>query len=161
MQKRNRARRWRRGGNERPAKGSLEIRISRRGEERNKEAVSTHCNTLQHTATHGIALQHIATHCDTLRHTATHCDTLQHTAIHCDTLRHIVTHCNTLQHTATHSNCQEAMSSKVLGDVEWVVSHMKAPCHMTQAEQKIKQNREFQGLYKVICMSRTHALCHI
>jgi len=51
--------------------------------------VTTHCNTLQHTAN---ALRHIA-----LQHTATqrktHCNTLQHTA---NALRHIA-----LQHTAT------------------------------------------------------------
>jgi len=39
---------------------------------RQRKALCSHCNTLQHTATH----------CNTLQHTATHCNTLQHTAIH-------------------------------------------------------------------------------
>ena len=92
--------------------------------------ISTHCNTLQHTAshtaTHCNTLQrtaiHCTTRCNTLQHqmsseltleniyilqnTATHCNTLHHTATHCNTLHHTLhhtaTHCNTRQHTATH-----------------------------------------------------------
>jgi len=70
--------------------------------------VSTHCNTLQHTATHCNALQHIATLrvivgrvsqplqddptasflvcVNTLQHAVTRCNTLQHTATLCDTM---------------------------------------------------------------------------
>ena len=44
----------------------------------------------------------VTTHCNTLQHTATHCDTLRHTVTHCCTRRHTVTHCNTLRHAATH-----------------------------------------------------------
>ena len=68
--------------------------------------VSTHCNTLQHTATHCNTLQHTATHCSTLQHTATHCNALQHTATHCNTLQHTAAHCNTLHH--------QAMAARVL-----------------------------------------------
>jgi len=66
--------------------------------------VSTHCNTLQHTATHCNTRRLTATHCNTLQLTATHCDSLQHTATHCHTLQHTATHCNTLPLTATHCN---------------------------------------------------------
>ena len=81
--------------------------------------VSTHFNTLQHTATHCSTLQHTAIYCnalppthvcvchdcfDTLQHTTTHCNTLQQTATHGNTLQHTATHCNTLHHTATHCN---------------------------------------------------------
>ena len=38
----------------------------------------------------------LTTHCNTLQHTATHCNTLQYTAMHCNTLQHTATHCNTL-----------------------------------------------------------------
>jgi len=68
--------------------------------------LSTHCNTLQHTATHCHTLQHTAAHCNTLQHTATHCITLQHTASHCNTLQLTATHCNSLQLTATHYRWQ-------------------------------------------------------
>ena len=61
--------------------------------------ITTHCNTLQHTATHCITLQHTASHGNTLQHTATHCNTLQHTA----------TLCNTLQHTAIQSSTEELL----------------------------------------------------
>jgi len=85
------------------------------------QIVSTHCNTLQHTAIHCNTLQYTATHCNTLQYTATHCNTLriylaflvcqivsthcntlQYTATHFNTLQHTATHCSTLQHTATH-----------------------------------------------------------
>jgi len=59
--------------------------------------VTTHCNTLQHTAAHCSTLQHTLD--DTLQHTATHCSTLQHTAAHCSTLQHTAAHCSTLQYT--------------------------------------------------------------
>jgi len=97
--------------------------------------MSTHCNTLQHTATHCNTLQHTATHCNTLQHSLSVCiclflhvialnntlqHTLQHPATHCSTLflcvyvsfymssrltTHCNTRCNTLQHTATLSFC--------------------------------------------------------
>jgi len=37
--------------------------------------ISSHCNTLQHTATHYHTLPHNATHCNALQRTATHCNT--------------------------------------------------------------------------------------
>ena len=57
---------------------------------------TTRYNTLKHTEPVGpVAVPlHITTHCNTLQHTATHCNTLQHTATHYNALPH------TLQHTA-------------------------------------------------------------
>ena len=69
--------------------------------------MSTHCNTLQHTATHCNTLQYTATHCNTLQHTATHCNmqwvfvTLKVHAMMSSVLQHAAKRCNTLQHTAT------------------------------------------------------------
>ena len=70
--------------------------------------LSTHCNTLQHTAPHCNTLQHTATHYNTIvpgsvgdtlphirsLHTATHCNTLQHAASHCSTQQQAATNCN-------------------------------------------------------------------
>ena len=66
--------------------------------------ITTHCNTLQHTATHCNTLQHTATHCNTLQRTAALCYTLQHTAALCNTLQPTAALCNTLQHTAALCN---------------------------------------------------------
>ena len=89
--------------------------------------ITTHCNTVKHTATQCNALQHsaahcnnhelstqlriskkTATHCPTLQHTSTHtstrCNMLQKTAASCITLHHTATHYSTLQHTAAHCN---------------------------------------------------------
>jgi len=94
------------------------------------QILSTHCNTLQHTATHCNVPQHLqgqcnyATHCNTLHHFMlvgygpifrAHCNTLQFdrlqkSAMSCNTLCLPVTfksmagNANTLQHTATHCN---------------------------------------------------------
>ena len=46
----------------------------------------------------------MSTHWNTLQHTATRCNTLQHTATHCNTLHHTAPHCNTMQHITPHSN---------------------------------------------------------
>ena len=96
--------------------------------------LSTHCNTLQHTATHCNTLQHTATHCNTLQHTSTRCatrgggvsnvsavalwcfigiplssNTPLHTATRCNTLRHTATHCNTNEHAAPHAEAALAI----------------------------------------------------
>ena len=57
------------------------------------------CNTLQHITTHGNTLQHTAIH---YSHTGAHWSTMQQTAAHCNKLRNAATNCNTLQHTAAH-----------------------------------------------------------
>jgi len=40
------------------------------------------------------ALLSLTTHCNTLQHSATRCNTQQHTATRCNTLQHTATHCN-------------------------------------------------------------------
>ena len=60
---------------------------------------ATHCNTSKRNIyykreLYGVPV--ITTHCNTLQHTATHCNTLQHTATHYGTLQHRRAH-NLLQ----------------------------------------------------------------
>jgi len=78
--------------------------LSQRYRKKKKDSLSTHCNTLHHTATRCDTLHHAATRYHALQHTATQCNTRQHTATHDDTLQQIATHGNTRQHTAAHCN---------------------------------------------------------
>ena len=86
--------------------------------------VSTHCNTLQHTATHcNMLVLQVRTHEDggcalAMPYScgATHCNTLQHTAPHCTTLQHAATHYNTLQHTG----CALATGSYLIPLLQYV-----------------------------------------
>jgi len=73
----------------------------------------THTHTYTHTHTHAITihtqveklmLRCITTHCNTLQHTAKYCNTLKHTTTHYNALQRTATHCNAQQHTATHCN---------------------------------------------------------
>jgi len=70
------------------------------------QQIYAHYNTMQHTATGKKLFDlQLSTHGNTLQHTATHCNTLQHTATHCNTLQHTATHCNTLQQATRARSC--------------------------------------------------------
>lgn len=81
---------------------------------RDTMGITSHCNTLHHTALHYVILHIITSHCTSSRHTAPHhvtlhhimllhCTTLRHTAPHYVTQHHITSHCTTLRcYTAPH-----------------------------------------------------------
>jgi len=101
-------------------------------------AITTHCDTLQHIATHYDTLQHNATQIAlAVRHTTTHCNTLRHTATQvAPALRHTATHCDTLQHTATHCDTH-CTGQSVLADKQtathWnLLRHTATYCNTLQ-----------------------------
>jgi len=77
-----------------------------------RRSMSTHCNTLQHTATCCNTLQYTATRLQLATHTSTSCNILQCTAIHSNT--HCNTHCNTLQHTLTQCKTLQHSANRLM-----------------------------------------------
>jgi len=120
-------------------------------------SITTHCNTLQHTATHCNILQHsrkyaiwICGFVSTISEGVFVCiqmlsySTLQHTIMHFNALQHTATHCNTLQHTATHCNTLQQRGAdliwiRCLGSVCVLRGSVTVRCSTLQHDTKQKR----------------------